>query len=91
MMKVFLWMLREAGVRDVPSFASLRKMQSHLRTECGISTHQYKSAQGNTFFMNDLREIIAKVCEFFRQHTCLIFYCVGLRESPCPSTPPLLP
>lgn len=63
-MKVFLRVLREAGAEDVPSFASLRKMQSHLRTGCGISTHQYKSAQGNTFFMNDVREIIAKVCDF---------------------------
>ena len=60
-MKVLLWLLREAGVRDVPSFASLRKLQSLLRAECGIPTHQYKSAQGNSFFMNDLRGIIAKV------------------------------
>ena len=60
-MKVLLWLLREAGVQDVPSFASLRKLQSLLRTECGIPTHQYKSAQGNSFFMNDLREIVAKV------------------------------
>ena len=60
-MKVFLWVLREVGVQDVPSFASLRKVQSHLRAESGIPTHQYKSAQGNTYFMNDIQRIITKV------------------------------
>lgn len=65
-MKVFLWVLREAGVRDVPSFASLRQIQSNLRTECGIPTNQYKSAQGNTYFMNDMQKIIANVCDLSR-------------------------
>ena len=62
LMKVFLWMLREAGVRDAPSFASLRKTQSRLHTECSIPTHQYNSAQGNIYFMNDVRKVIANVC-----------------------------
>ena len=62
LMKVFLWVLREAGVHDVPSFAFLRGMQSDLRAKCGIPTHQYKSAQGNVYFMNDLQKIVAKVC-----------------------------
>jgi len=60
-MKVFLWVLREAGVHGTPSFASLREIQSHLRAKCGIPTHQYKSPQGNIYFMNDMQKIIAKV------------------------------
>jgi len=62
LMNVFLWMLREAGVRDVPSFRSLRQMQSRLRTECGIPTHRYESVQGNIFFMNDVQRMIVNVC-----------------------------
>jgi len=59
-MKIFLWVLREAGVHGVPSFTSLRETQSHLHAKCGIPTHQYKSPQGNIYFMNDVK-IIAKV------------------------------
>jgi hypothetical protein len=62
LMKVFLWLLCEAGVRDAPSFTSLREVQSRLRTDCGIPTHQHESAQGNIYFMNDIQRIIAKVC-----------------------------
>jgi hypothetical protein len=60
-MKVLLFMLRETGVQDAPSFASLRKIQSNLRAKCGIPTYQYKSARGNIYFMNDVQKIIAKV------------------------------
>lgn len=60
-MKVFLWLLREAGVQDTPSLPSLRKMQANLRTECGISTHRYESVHGNTYFMNDVQKIIERV------------------------------
>lgn len=61
-MKVLLWLLREAGVQDTPSFPSLRKMQADLRAECGIPTHRYESAQGNIYFMNDIQKIIERVC-----------------------------
>ena len=67
-MGVFLWMLREVGVRDVPSFAALRKMQSRLRTESSIPTRRYESTQGNVFFMNDLQEIIARVRDSSRSN-----------------------
>jgi hypothetical protein len=91
-MKVFLWVLREAGVHNVPSFASLRGMQSDLRGKCGIPTHQYKSAQGNVYFMNDLQKIIAKVC--YPPETDvqgLMTICLGLCKPFSLPTPPLLP
>jgi len=61
LMKVFLWVLGQSGVHSVPSLKELRKMQERLRAESGVPTEQYRSPQGNIFFQNDIRDIIAKV------------------------------
>ncbi|KAJ7033584.1 hypothetical protein C8F04DRAFT_1395981 [Mycena alexandri] len=60
LMKVFLWILREGGARDVPSLDALRKLQSTLHKQGGIPTVPWKSTQGNVFHLNDIRTIIAK-------------------------------
>ncbi|KAJ7349682.1 hypothetical protein DFH08DRAFT_667969, partial [Mycena albidolilacea] len=60
LMRVFLWVLKEARCKDVPSFDHLRRVQKQLRTQCGTPSIPCKSPLGNVFFMNDPRAIVAK-------------------------------
>ncbi|KAJ7795671.1 hypothetical protein B0H14DRAFT_3114648 [Mycena olivaceomarginata] len=53
LMRVFLWVLKEVHCKDVPSFNHLRRFSKRTTIPC-------KSVQGNVFFMNDPRAIIAK-------------------------------
>ncbi|KAJ6583723.1 hypothetical protein B0H10DRAFT_1833401 [Mycena sp. CBHHK59/15] len=60
LMRVLIWILKEAGCKDVPSFDHLRRMQKSIHSECGIPTILCKSVQGKVFFMNDPAAIIAQ-------------------------------
>jgi hypothetical protein len=60
-MRVFLWILREVGAKDVPSFDHLRQVQKGIREEYGIPSIPCKSPLGNVFFINDPWAIIAQV------------------------------
>jgi len=60
-MKVLLWLLGELGVKQVPSFVTLRKIQKSLREDCGVPTIQWMSPKGNVFSFNDPRVLVSNV------------------------------
>ncbi|KAJ7509193.1 hypothetical protein B0H11DRAFT_2427416 [Mycena galericulata] len=62
LMRVFLWVLKEARCKDVPSFDHLWRVQKQIRTDSGILSIPCKSALGNVFFMNDPRAITVPIC-----------------------------
>jgi hypothetical protein len=67
MMRVLLWLLREVGVKKVPSFGALRKSQQNLRKQNGVPTVPCISPKGNAFSFNDPRTLISNV-SFVQKH-----------------------
>lgn len=59
-MKAVLWVMKECGTEDVPSFYKLRKAQDKLRTGF-LATQEHISISGKHFFANDPVEIIQLV------------------------------
>ncbi|KAH9828833.1 uncharacterized protein C8Q71DRAFT_863689 [Rhodofomes roseus] len=57
--RVILWVLKELGVRGVPSFSKFRKKQDELNRACGIHTDAKRSPQGDIFYQNRVADIIA--------------------------------
>ncbi len=60
-MQMIIWLLWEVGAADVPSYKALWKLQASLCEECGSSPKAQTSGLGNHFYMNDVRESIARV------------------------------
>jgi hypothetical protein len=61
--KMILWILSQCNVADVPSYNAFRSMQDRLRGLCGSEPVPYTSSIGNRFFVNDIRESIARVSD----------------------------
>ncbi|KAJ7628494.1 hypothetical protein FB45DRAFT_1028581 [Roridomyces roridus] len=60
LMKLFLYILKEAGVKNVPSIGALRKFQKSLRENgSGVPTIRCESVQDKIFYINDVRKIAA--------------------------------
>lgn len=59
-MKAILWVMKECGTQDVPSFYKLRKAQEKLRGKF-LTSREHVSISGKRFFANDPVEIIRLV------------------------------
>ncbi|KAF7361568.1 hypothetical protein MSAN_01190800 [Mycena sanguinolenta] len=60
LMKLFLYVLKEAGVKNVPSIGAFRKFQTSLRENgSGVPTIHCKSVQDKIFYINDVRKMVA--------------------------------
>ncbi|KAJ7825594.1 hypothetical protein B0H13DRAFT_1918579, partial [Mycena leptocephala] len=57
---MILWIMDACGARDVPSFNKFRAMQKHIRKTTGVRSEAHKSGLGNLFYVNDIRDLIAK-------------------------------
>ncbi|KAJ7050132.1 hypothetical protein C8F01DRAFT_1068165 [Mycena amicta] len=57
---IIIWLLKQCGVQNVPSLSSLRKTQAELTKLCGNEPKPYTSTAGNRFFVNDVRDSVAK-------------------------------
>ncbi|KAJ7062516.1 hypothetical protein C8F01DRAFT_986105 [Mycena amicta] len=59
-LNIIIWLLKQCGVPNVPSLSSLRKTQAELTNLCGNEPKPYVSTAGNRFFVNDVRDSVAK-------------------------------
>lgn len=60
--RVILWLLKQCKVQQVPSLDSFRKMQVAIRSNCGSDPVHHTSSLGNIFYVNDVRDSVARVC-----------------------------
>ena len=60
-MRTIIFVLREAGVKGVPSLKTLRHVQEKLRERVGFPTVRHVSPRGNVFHVNDIKAQVAKV------------------------------
>jgi hypothetical protein len=63
-LKLIMLFAKELGVPNVPSYEQFRKLQASLQKFAGSKPHQYTSVSGNKFYMNDVRDIVARVSTF---------------------------
>ncbi|KAI0697812.1 hypothetical protein BC835DRAFT_1405600 [Cytidiella melzeri] len=52
-----MWVMKECGTPDVPSFSALRKRQSELTAEMGLDTNRRVSTFGNEFYNNSAAQM----------------------------------
>ncbi|KAF7334363.1 hypothetical protein MSAN_02375700 [Mycena sanguinolenta] len=59
-MSMIIHFAKQLGAPDVPSLKALRKMQQTLQSTCGNKPVKITSQFGNVFYMNDIRETLAR-------------------------------
>ena len=59
-MSLIIEFAKNVGVPNVPSLKALRNIQQSLQSGCGGAPTRIESPQGNIFYMNDIRDTIAR-------------------------------
>ncbi|KAJ7495118.1 hypothetical protein FB451DRAFT_1335854 [Mycena latifolia] len=57
-LKAIIWVMKECGTPNVPSFYGLRKMQARLTRAVGLKPKHHTSALNNQFYMNHPNDLI---------------------------------
>ncbi|KAG6819454.1 hypothetical protein H0H93_011664 [Arthromyces matolae] len=60
-LRTIMWVMRECGTPDVPSFKALREMQKSLTRTVSIEPEHHTSSLGNHFFVNHPRKLLSLV------------------------------
>jgi hypothetical protein len=60
-MRIILMLMRKLGVVSAPTYSQFRTIQSKLQSKCGSAPKKHVSQFGNRFYLNDIRETIARV------------------------------
>ncbi|KAK0473795.1 hypothetical protein IW261DRAFT_1342278, partial [Armillaria novae-zelandiae] len=62
---IFLWLLHELGLCNVPSYDTSHDIQKTLHDKCRNEPIPYKSTAGNIFYVNDIHQSISRILFFF--------------------------
>jgi hypothetical protein len=86
MMKLIIWLLKECGVRGVPSLGAFQKMEKSLQAMCRFQPQTCKTARGNIFTVNDPASSFKLVAYFINAAIfCLIFFFFFLQDMANPA------
>ncbi|KAJ3924864.1 MAG: hypothetical protein NXY57DRAFT_968859 [Lentinula lateritia] len=58
-LKSILWVMRECGCKDVPTFTQVRNKQTEIAHELDIPSEHHTSSLGNHFYMNHPAKLFA--------------------------------
>ena len=86
-LQFIMWVMKEAGASNVPSWYAFQEIQKELQAKCGVPTNHFVSSVDNILYINDIPQIVAKVSVSGRVHIC----CSEAKQDYCnPQTAPLL-
>lgn len=81
--KLILWLLRDSGVPNVPSYYAFQQMKAELQKTCGSEPQPFKSVVGNYFYVNDPRDAVKKVRKNFVSYILQLNFAEFCKSSIC--------
>jgi hypothetical protein len=85
-LKAIIWVMKECGTPDVPSFYARRKMQKKSTQDVGLQPRHHTSSLDNQFYMNHPNDLIRLVRS---AHCCIQIInlnMAGFFKPACPRT-----